>query len=218
MRRASKAKGLQPRWPDRLATAAGARLRGGRRFRLIRRSLAALLLIIAGVLALTGTAVQPPGTKVLTASRDMPTGATLASSDLAMVALPEVPDGVLRTADQAIGQVLSSPVRKGEVLTDRRLVTSGGPDPGPGRVAVPVRLADPSTVGLLSPGVHVAVLSIAQSGQATVLAPDAVVLAIPLPLPDRATRLVVLAVPSAAADRITAAGVMGTAALRFATG
>lgn len=176
------------------------------------------MLITAGILALTGTPVQPPGTKVLSVSRDLPTGATLAASDLAVVALPEVPDGVLRAAAQAVGRVLSSPVRKGEVLTDLRLVTSGGPDPGPGRVAVPVRPADPGTVDLLSTGVHVAVLSVDPGGQATLLAPDAVVLAIPSPATDRTTRLVVLAVPSATADRITAAGVVGTVALRFATG
>lgn len=208
---------LQPRWPDRLATATRARRRGGRRSRIVRRSLAALLLITAGVLALTGTPGQDPGTRVVSVARDLPTGTTLAASDLLVVALPGVPDGALHAVGEAAGHVLSSPVRRGEVLTDLRLVTSGRPDAGPGRVAVPVRPADPATVDLLNPGVHVAVLAVTPDGRPTLLAPDAVVLAVPPVSSDRATRLVVLAVPAAAADRITAAGVVGTVALRFAT-
>lgn len=179
--------------------------------------MAALLLITAGILALAGDPVQPPGTRVLSVSRDLPTGAIIAPSDLVLVSLPAVPDGALRITGQAVGHVLSSPVRRGEVLTDLRLVNSGRPDPGPGRVAVPVRPADPGTVDLLTPGVHVAVLAVAQNGQATLLAQDAVVLAVPPPSSDRTSRLVVLAVPAASADRITAAGVVGTVALRFAT-
>ncbi|QNK81108.1 SAF domain-containing protein [Nakamurella sp. PAMC28650] len=216
-RRVDRAADLQPRWPDRLATAALGRRRGGRCSRNFRRALAALLLITAGLLALIGDPVQPPGTRVLAVSRDLPTGATIGPSDLVVVSLNAIPDGALRTAAQAVGRVLSSPVRRGEILTDLRLVTSGRPDPGPGRVAVPVRPADPGTVDLLTPGVHVAVLAVAQNGQATLLAPDAVVLTIPPASKDRTTRLVVLAVPTATADRITAAGVVGTVALRFAT-
>jgi pilus assembly protein CpaB len=214
---ARRATDLQPRWPDRLATATRARRRGGRRTRLIRRFVAALLLITAGVLAITGTPVQPQGSRVLSVGRDLPTGTTLVAADLVVVALAVVPDGALRSVGRAVGQVLSSAVRRGEVLTDVRLVTSGRPDPGPGRVAVPVRPADPGTVDLLSTGVHVAVLAVAQNGEPTLLARDAVVLAIPPPSSEQRTRLVVLAVPAAAADQITAAGVVGTIALRFTT-
>ena len=148
-------------------------------------------------------------------SRDLPIGATVTAADVITVHVVTPPDGVL-TPPQAVGAVLSGPVRKGEVLTDARLVPPGGPRPGAGRIAVPIRPADPGTVELLSPGMHVAVLSVDESGRATVLATDAVVLSIPPPpKSDPGRRLVVLAVPLAAADRVTAISLHGSLALRF---
>jgi pilus assembly protein CpaB len=173
------------------------------------------LLIVAGVLAIAGQRPAAVGRAVTAVSRDLPIGATLTASDVSTVHLATPPDGIV-TAAQAIGAVLSGPVRKGEVLTDARLVASGGPRPGSGRVAVPIRPADPATVELLSAGMHVAVLSVDDNGRATVLAPDAVVLSIPPPpKSDPGKRLVVLAVPVAAADRVTAISLHGSLALRF---
>ena len=74
--------------------------------------------------------------------------------------------------------MLAGPARRGEVITDVRLAEPVGPDPGPGRVAVPVRPADPAIVDLLGPGMHVAVLVVSEAGEASVLAADAVVLVV----------------------------------------
>ena len=211
-----RAPGLQPHWPDRLTTVARNRRRGGRRARTLRRMLAAALLVTAGVIAVAGRTGPVPGTRVLAVVRDLAAGSSLQPADVATVTLPTVPDGSLRNDSQAVGHLLSAPVRRGEVLTDARLVAADGPDPGPGRVAVPIRPVDPATVDLLTPGVHVAVLAVSESGQATLLAADAVVLAIPPPSKsDPSKRLVVLGVPHAAADRITAMGIAGALALRF---
>lgn len=211
-----RAEGLQPRLPDRLATAARSRRRGGRRARNLRRALAAGLLITAGVLALSDRPGPQPGRQVLAVVRDLGAGNTLRSSDVTTLAVAQAPDGALRISSEAVGRLLSAPIRKGEVLTDVRLVSDAGPDPGPGRVAVPIRPADPGTVELLTPGVHVAVLAVPENGTATVLAADAVVLSIPPPpKSDPSRRLVVLAVPTPAADRITATAATGTLALRF---
>ncbi len=153
---------------------------------------------------------------MLSVLRDLPAGAKLGQTDLTTARSATVPDGALRYPAQAVGHLLSGPVRKGEVLTDVRLVSADGPVPGPGRVAVPVRPADPGTIDLLSPGMHVTVLKVAENGQATVLAADAVVLAVPPPpKSDSAKRLVVLSVPAAAADNITAAAITGAVAMRF---
>lgn len=210
-----RAAGLQPHWPDRLATLARSRRRGGRRSRVLRRASAVALLVVAGVLAVSGQRPAPVGLAVTAVSRDLPIGATLTASDVGTIHLVAPPDGVL-TAAQAIGAVLSGPVRKGEVLTDARLVPPGGPRPGTGRVTVPIRPADPATVELLSAGMHVAVLSVDDNGRATVLATDAVVLSIPPPpKSEPGKRLVVLAVPLAAADRVTAISLHGSLALRF---
>ena len=149
------------------------------------------------------------------ASRDLPIGATLTATDVGTVRLIAPPDGALTPA-RAVGTVLSGPVRRGEVLTDARLVPAGGPRPGAGRIAVPIRPADPGTVDLLSAGMHVAVLSVDDDGRATVLAVDAVVLSIPPPpKSEPGRRLVVLAVPPATADRVTAISLHGSLALRF---
>jgi hypothetical protein len=71
-------------------------------------------------------------------------------------------------------------------------------------------------VDLLGPGMHVAVILVDDSGAATVLADDAIVLAIPA-APERGSpdRPIVLSVPTDSADRIVAAGLVGTIALRF---
>ncbi len=192
--------------------------RGGRRSRTIRRVISFLLLVAAGALA----AVDPghstaAGLAALAVVRDLPAGATLGPGDVAVVLLGARPDGAVRTAAEATGRLLAGAVRRGEVLTDLRLVTPSGPEPGAGRVAVPIRLVDSGTVDLLSPGIHVALLSVSETGAPTVLATDAVVLKIQPPGSRPATekRMVVLAVPRSAADRITAAAVTGTLAIRF---
>ncbi len=212
----SRSPTLEPHWPERLRTAAASRRRGGRRRRVLRRALSVVLLIAAGVVAVTDPRGGQPGLPVVAVRRDLPTGSGLAAADLVTVAVPELPDGAVRRSADAVGRVLSGPVRKGELLTDVRLVPIGGWVAGPGRVAVPVRPADPGTADLLNTGVHVAVLAVAENGSSTVLATDAVVLAIPPPATsDSGKRLVVLAVPAAAADRITATAITGSIALRF---
>ncbi len=184
---------------------------------MLRRALAAALLVAAGVIAIVGQQDPIAGIRVVAVLHDLPAGTTLRQADITTLTLASIPDGALRSPPQAVGHLLSAAVRRGEVLTDVRLVSAAGPDAGPGRVAVPIRPADPGTVDLLSPGVHVTVLSVGEDGQATVLAADAVVLSIPPPSKaDPAKRLVVLSVPGAVANRITAAAVTGAVAMRFA--
>ncbi|MGH3388636.1 MAG: RcpC/CpaB family pilus assembly protein, partial [Actinomadura sp.] len=76
------------------------------------------------------------------------------------VALPAaaVPDGALRSG--APGRVLAGPIRRGEPLTDARLLGAGLLDGyGPGMVATPVRIADAGVARLLRPGDRVDVLA-----------------------------------------------------------
>jgi hypothetical protein len=80
-----------------------------------------------------------------------------------------------------------------------------------------VRPADPAIVDLLQPGMRVAVLTVAEDGSAEPLAADAVVLQV-APAPERgpADRPIVLSVPADVADRLAAATLAGSIALRFA--
>lgn len=156
------------------------------------------------------------GVPVVIIARDLPVGDVLAEPDLVTTAVPDPPDGALTDPALAAGRTLAGAARRGEVLTDVRLVDQVGPQPGPGRVAVPIHPADATVTGLLRPGMHVAVVAVADDGSAAMLVPDAVVLMIPLTdgRRDQAPP-VVLAVPLDSADRVVAAAQIGTVALRF---
>lgn len=147
-----------------------------------RRLLGSLFALLAVVLGLHAARPGEPASASLTvASRDLPAGTTLGPDDLASVRVP--PAAVPAGADEGTeldGRVLASPVRRGEPVTDRRLV---GPDltaGRPGLVAVPVRLPDPEMAALLRVGDHLRLLATdAASGATRVVAPDAEVLALP---------------------------------------
>ncbi len=56
---------------------------------------------------------------------------------------------------RAVGRTLAAPIRRGEPVTDVRLVAPALTTGYPGRVALPVRIADADMVGLLRVGDHV---------------------------------------------------------------
>lgn len=127
----------------------------------LRRPLAALFAAAAAGLALLALRPgAPPSVRVLAAARDLPAGTTLSPSDLHPVALPpaSVPSGALRTG--AVGRVIAGPMRQGEPLTDVRVIGDALlRGYGPGKVATPVRIADPDAVRLLHPGDRIDVLT-----------------------------------------------------------
>ncbi len=173
------------------------------------------MVVVAGVLAVAPTGAET-GERVIGVAADLPIGTRLEQSDLQVISAVRAPDGVVRDPEQAVGRVLATAVRRGEILTDARLAGVPGPAPGPGRTAVPIRPADEAIVALLSAGMHVAVLSVDEDGTAVVLAPDAVVL-----VAGRATQRgnesppIVVSVPVESANALVAATVVGTIALRF---
>jgi Flp pilus assembly protein CpaB len=132
--------------------------------------------------ALTVRAVRPPApasVALTVAGRDLPAGAVLAAGDLTRVRVPPgaVPAGL---ADRPTGRVLASGVRRGEPITDARLVGPELTAGHPGLVAVPVRLPDAAMAALLRVGDRVELLATdPQDGSTTVPAPDALVLALP---------------------------------------
>ncbi|WP_372490829.1 SAF domain-containing protein [Actinomadura terrae] len=103
----------------------------------------------------------PPSVHVLGAARDLPSGTTLRPSDLRALALPPaaVPSGALHTG--ATGRVLAAPMRRGEPLTDARLIGASLLEGhAPGTVATPVRIADAASVHLLHPGTRIDILTL----------------------------------------------------------
>ena len=145
-----------------------------------RRLLAALfagVAVAAGVQA--ATAPPPAAVSVLTAASDLPAGTVLGTDDVVPVdfAPDSVPAGL---TDDAVGRTLAAPVRKGEPVTDVRLVgpalTAGHPD----LTAVPVRLPDAAMVELLHVGDRIDLIATDPQGDGvSVVAYDVPVLALP---------------------------------------
>src|SRR6476469_1628196 len=131
-------------------------LRRARRQILARRRPIAAGCAAVAVLAVLQANAPPatPRATVLTAARDLPAGAVIGSDDLTRTAFDpaDVPDGMLRDPRSAVGRTTAVPVRRGEALTDVRLVTSSLLTGHPGLVAVPVRIGDPGVVRLLRVG------------------------------------------------------------------
>jgi pilus assembly protein CpaB len=155
-----------------------------------RRLIAALCAGIA-VLA-TAAAVTPPSPRtvaVWAAARDLSGGSPLGPRDLRALALPaaSVPDGALRTGAQVVGRLLAAPVRRGEPITDVRLLGQSllTALPEPGLVAVPIRVADGSAAAaLVQAGDVVDVLAVADptgggTGRPMTVAAGVRVLAVP---------------------------------------
>ncbi|WP_241238224.1 SAF domain-containing protein [Nocardioides pantholopis] len=170
-----------PVLPDRHVSRLRRAARGVRRAVLSRRRLlAAVLAAVAVAAGLQAAAGPPPATEpVLVAARDLDPGRPLAAGDLveARFAAGTAPAGL---AGDPVGRVLAAPLRRGEPVTDVRLV---GPELAaghPGRVAVPVRLPDPAMAGLLRVGDVVDLVAADPQGdEPEVVARDVPVLAVP---------------------------------------
>lgn len=145
-----------------------------------RRLLAALFTagaVAAGLHAVAGP--PPPTVVVTTAARDLPAGTVLGSDDVRQVDVPPgtVPVGVV---DDATGRTLAAPLRSGEPVTDVRLVGAALASAHPDLAAMPVRLPDSGSAGLLEAGDRIDLVATdPQAGGSRVVAYDALVLAIP---------------------------------------
>ena len=145
-----------------------------------RRPLAALLTAVAVLASLRTLAPPPePTARVLVAAHDLEPGAVLGADDLTAADYPvgTVPDGLAR---DPVGRILAAPLRRGEPLTDVRLVGPSLTAGYDGLVAVPVRLPDAGTVDLLTVGDRVDLVAADPGGGGVrVVAAGVPVLALP---------------------------------------
>lgn len=190
-----------------------------------RRLTAALLAAGALLLAVTpptaphGNSVEQPRSTVLVAARDLAAGVAIGPDDLAPAerTTAQLPDGALTSADGVLGRVVTGSVRRGEIITDRRLLGPGlSAGLGPGLVASPVRLVDLEVTALLRPGDRIDILAASEGiATASVVAASALVLAIPLADPDGsdgAQRAGPIGLVLVAVDQDTAANLAASAA------
>src|SRR5687768_1207666 len=145
-----------------------------------RRLIAALLAagaVLAGLRAITPPA--PDTVEVLVAARDLPSGTVLDDDDVVVQDFPLDLAPADATA-AAAGRVLAAAVRRGEVLTDVRLVGPALADTVPGETVLPVRLPDAGMATLLRAGDEVDLVATDPgTGDTAVVARDVTILATP---------------------------------------
>ena len=127
-----------------------------------RRVAAGALVVLAAVVALRSNP-QGDRTEIVVASRDLAPGVELTADDVRLEnrMAATVPDGSQSDVDTVIGATLAGPARRGEVLTDVRVL---GPRlaesvAGPDARIVPLPLADSALLDLVRPGDVVDVLA-----------------------------------------------------------
>lgn len=188
--------------------------------------------LLAGGLAAAGAALglealspaPPPTVDVLVAARPLAGGQTLTLDDVTPARFtPDTAPSRALAADELAGRVLAGPLDQGEAVTATRVIGPGLLDGwDPNLVAVPVRIADAGSVGLLRPGDRIDLLATNVDG-----VDDAAVIAAGVPVltirPDdtslgaEGALLVVGGTPEQAAD-LARAAVMSRLSFTIGTG
>ena len=189
---------------------------------LARRVAAGGLVILAGIAALR----PDPGDRradVVVAAHDLSPGLALTAADIRLEkrSATTLPDGAQTTIDALVGTTLAGPARRGEVLTDVRVLGSrlAGLAAGPDARVVPLHLADAAVLDLIRPGDVVDVMGAADAGtdaKPTLVASDAIVVLVS-PKQKAAgagdDRVVLVALQAAAAHSLAAATLVQTVTL-----
>jgi Flp pilus assembly protein CpaB len=193
---------------------------------LARRVAAGGLVVLAGVAALRS---DPEGDRieVLVAARDLGSGTALSVDDVRLEkrSATTVPDGSQADLNTVLGSTLASPTRRGEVLTDVRLLSSrlAESTAGPGARIVPLHLADSALIDLVRVGDVVDVLA-APSGEpqsptpavSKVIATDAVVVLVSAKekrSSSEGDRVVLVALPARVANMVAGSALGQTVTL-----
>ncbi len=131
-----------------------------------RRVAAGGLVLLAAVAALRPDP-SDGRVDVVVAARDLAPGLELAAADLRVESrsATTIPDGSQSNTDDLVGATLTGPARRGEVLTDVRVLGSRLADAavGPDSRIVPVHPTDAALLDLVRPGDVVDVLALSES-------------------------------------------------------
>jgi Flp pilus assembly protein CpaB len=203
--------GLRPDWSRTVAA---------------RRAAAGALVILAAVAALRP---DPNDERVQTvvAAHDLAPGTELSESDVRLETrtAPTVPDGTQSDLSTVVGETLAGPARRGEVLTDVRLLSPRLADSaaGPNARIVPLNLEDTALLDLIRPGDVIDVLAAdAESETADahprIVATDAVVVLVseqPTSPGSGSDPVVLVALPAHTANELAAANLVQTVTITF---
>jgi Flp pilus assembly protein CpaB len=186
-----------------------------------RRLAAGLLVVLAGVAALRPDS-RDVQREVAIAARDLSPGTPLTADDIRMEnrSAATLPDGA-HTGLAIIGSTLAGPARRGEVLTDARVLGPrlAGLNAGRDARVVPLHLADAAVLDLIRTGDVVDILG-APSAEANarprVIATNAVVVLVSATaktIGSSNDRVVLVALPASAAHALAGATLVQTVTL-----
>jgi hypothetical protein len=187
-----------------------------------RRLAAAGLVVLAAVAAVRS---NPDGDRrdTVVATRDLTPGVALSAEDVQVEKrlAATLPDGSPAELGSVVGATLASPVRRGEILTDVRLLSSRLAESaaGPDARIVPLHLGDSAVLDLVRTGDVVDILAAPQAdsdAEPRLVAADAVVVLVSAK-PKGATsandRVILVALPAAAATAVAGATLVQTVTL-----
>lgn len=184
-----------------------------------RRALAAGLVVLAAVAAWRDDPYSDQA-DVVVAARDLAPGARLTPEDIRLEnrRASELPEGAQTDVHPVVGATLVGPTRRGEIVTDVRLL---GPRlaesaVGPDARIVPVPLADATVADVIRAGDVVDIVAAPQSADADtdarLIATDAVVVLVSAEggglSASRGGRVVLVALPAAAARAVAGAALV----------
>ncbi|MCW2551884.1 MAG: flagellar basal body P-ring biosynthesis protein [Mycobacterium sp.] len=196
---------------------------------LARRVAAGALVLLAAAAALRPDPSDGRA-DVVVAARDLTPGVELAAGDLRIEShsATTIPDGSRTNPDDLIGATLTGPARRGEVLTDVRVLSSRLADAvvGPDARIVPVHPTDAALLDLVRPGDVVDVLAVSQAAGASqgdpatertrVVATDAVVVLVSAKTKEVGRdRVVLIALPVLKANEVAGASLSQAITLTF---
>lgn len=198
---------------------------------LARRVAAGGLVVLAGIATLRSDPADDYA-QVVIADHDLRPGAALTSADVRLEKrlAATVPDGARADLDTVVGSTLAGPARRGEVLTDVRLLGNRlaqaaiGSKAGPDARIVPLHLADGALIDLVRVGDVVDVLAAPASGSPDnshaaapkVVATDAVVVLVSAKEKIQAAdgdRVVLVALPARVANTVAGSALGQTVTL-----
>jgi Flp pilus assembly protein CpaB len=178
--------------------------------------------LLAGVAALRPDPDDGRAT-VVVATHDLTPGAELTADDIRLEtrSAPTVPDGSQTDLGVVVGSTLAGPARRGEVLTDvrllgRRLAESAA---GPDARIVPVHPADSALIDLVRPGDVVDVVAATEGSTPAaphIVATDAIVVSVsarPKVQSASSDRVVLVALPASSATAVAGAALVATVTL-----
>lgn len=190
-----------------------------------RRVTAGALVVLAAAAALRPDPTEGR-TDVVVATRDLAPGVELVASDVRVESrsVGTIPDGATTNGTDLVGATLAGPARRGEVLTDVRVLGSRLADAtaGPDARIVPIHPTDAALLDLVRTGDVVDVLAVSESvdgsgdQRSRVVATNAIVVLVSSAANDRGRDGVVLvALPVLKANEVAGASLTQAITLTF---